>query len=60
MENGHHGDGLQVALLTVHVEAAALEQMRSIASHMPWRPVARGLRELFLQHETSGAYAASH
>ena len=53
-------DGLQVALLTVHVEPAALEQMRSIASHMPWALVAVDYRELLLQRETSSAYAAGH
>ena len=35
-ENGHNSDGLQVALLTVHVKPEMVEQMRSFASNMPW------------------------
>jgi pilus assembly protein CpaE len=35
-QNTHHPDGFQVALLTVHVEGEAAEQIRKTAAHMPW------------------------
>ena len=34
--NGHHSEGLRVALLTVHVEPGTVEQIRKSASHMTW------------------------
>lgn len=34
--NGHHSEGLRVALLTVHVEPGTVEQIRKSASHMAW------------------------
>ena len=36
IQNEHNADGLQVALLTVHVEAEAVERIRSFAANMPW------------------------
>ncbi len=35
-QNTQHPDGLQVALLTVHVEAETAELIRKSASQMPW------------------------
>ena len=35
-QNTHHPDGLQVALLTVHVEAGAAELIHKSATRMPW------------------------
>jgi pilus assembly protein CpaE len=38
-QNGHHGQGLQVALLTVQVSPEAAEQLRGFASRMSWELV---------------------
>ena len=38
-QNTHNPDGLQVALLTVHVEPAVVEQIGKSASQMPWAMV---------------------
>ena len=35
-QNAHHPDGLQVALLTVHVDQRHVEQIRQTAARMPW------------------------
>jgi pilus assembly protein CpaE len=37
--NGHHPDGLEVALLTVHIERPLVEQFCHAASFMPWTVV---------------------
>ncbi len=42
---------LQVALLTVHVEQATVEQMRRCASHMPWALVAVDYENYFSNTE---------
>ena len=36
MQNGHHGEGLQVALLTVHIDEETVEKIRQTAARMPW------------------------
>ena len=36
MQNTHHSDGLQVALLTVHIDQETVEQIRQTAARMPW------------------------
>jgi pilus assembly protein CpaE len=36
MQNAHHPDGLQVALLTVHIDAEIVESIRQTAARMPW------------------------
>jgi pilus assembly protein CpaE len=36
IQDEQDADGFQVALLTVHLEPALVEQMRSLASNMPW------------------------
>ena len=38
-QNTQNPDGLQVALLTVHVEPAVVEQIGKSASQMPWAMV---------------------
>jgi pilus assembly protein CpaE len=35
-QNGHHGEGLQVALLTVHIDQETVEKIRQTAARMPW------------------------
>ncbi len=35
-QNAHHPDGLQVALLTVHVDQDTVDQIRQTAARMPW------------------------
>jgi FixJ family two-component response regulator len=36
MQNAHHPDGLQVALLTVHIDPETVENIRQTAARMPW------------------------
>ena len=36
IQNGHNADSLEVALLTVHVDAETLKQIREASSHLPW------------------------
>src|SRR3984885_6333472 len=36
MQNGHHPEGLLVALLTVHIDQETVEEIRQTAARMPW------------------------